>query len=126
MKWWRQDTPRQCGSLKRQPAAELSSPITGRAWSISSPNEEVLLPKDAYEVAQIIRTFSDLDRTRMGLTARERILSAHTSAHRAIQFEQIVSRCGGNSQHLRQSVLTTKKDKDPAVPAKALRASVCP
>jgi spore maturation protein CgeB len=91
-----------------------------------TPNKEVLLPKDAYEVAQIIRTFSDLDRTRMGLNARERILSEHTSAHRAIQFEQIVSRCGGNSQHLRQSVLTAKKDKDPAVPAKALRASVCP
>jgi spore maturation protein CgeB len=91
-----------------------------------TPNEEVLLPKDAYEVAQIIRTLSDADRTRMGLNARERILSEHTSAHRAIQFEQIVSRCGGNSQPFKQEALTARKDKDPAVPAKALRASVCP
>jgi spore maturation protein CgeB len=91
-----------------------------------TPNQEVLLPKDPYEVAQIIRTLSDADRTRMGLNARERILSEHTSAHRAIQFEHIVSRCGGNSQHLKQEALTARKDKDPAVPAKALRASVCP
>src|SRR3569833_205520 len=91
-----------------------------------TPNEEVLLPKDAYEVAQIIRTFSDLDRTRMGLNARERILSEHTSAHRAIQFEQIVSRCGGSHLRATEEVQQVTKGTGPAVRPKAVRASVCP
>jgi len=91
-----------------------------------TPTDEVLLPKDAYEVAQIIRTLSDADRTRIGLNARERILSEHTAAHRAIQFEQIVSRCSGSSTRARQATRKEKKDTDPAVPEKALRASVCP
>jgi spore maturation protein CgeB len=91
-----------------------------------TPNDEVLLPKDAYEVAQIIRTLSDADRTRIGLNARERILSEHTAAHRAIQFEQIVSRCSGSSTRARQATRKEKKDTDQAVPEKVLRASVCP
>ena len=91
-----------------------------------SPNDEVLLPKDAYELAQIIRTLSDEDRTRIGLNVRERIFSEHTAAHRAIQFEQIVSRCSGNSARSNQAARKEKKDTDPAVPEKALRASVCP
>jgi len=91
-----------------------------------TPNTEVLLPKDAYEVSEIIRSMSNEDRTRMGLNARERILSEHTAAHRAIQFEQIVSRCSGNSAGSTPSTRQAMKDTGPAVPEKAVRASVCP
>jgi spore maturation protein CgeB len=91
-----------------------------------TPNQEVLLPKDAYEVAQIVRTMSAAERTRMGLNARERILSEHTSAHRAIQFEQIVSRCGGSHLRATEEVQQVTKGTGPAVRPKAVRASVCP
>lgn len=92
-----------------------------------TPNQEVLLPKDAYEVAQIIRTMPDADRTRIGLNARERILSEHTAAHRAIEFEQIVSRCSGNSaRSVTPSARKATKGTGPVVPEKAVRAGVCP
>jgi len=55
--------------------------------------EEILLPADAYEVAEILTGLSDEERQRIGSRARERILSEHTSQHRAAQFEEIVSRC---------------------------------
>jgi len=91
-----------------------------------TPNEEVLLPSDAYEVSQILRTMSEQDRSRIGLNARERVLSEHTAAHRAIQFEQIISRCSGNSVPTTEATRTETKDTDPAVPQKAVRAGVCP
>lgn len=92
-----------------------------------APKEEVLLPKDAYEVAQIIRTMSVADRTRIGLNARERILSEHTSSHRAVEFEQVVDRCSRSSASASQAAAPLEtKDTGPAVPEKVLRASVCP
>jgi len=91
-----------------------------------TPNEEVLLPKDAYEVKQILRTTSEAERTRLGLNARERVLSEHTAAHRALEFEQIVSRCSGGSPDVTKEVQKETKEQDPAVPQRAVRASVCP
>jgi spore maturation protein CgeB len=91
-----------------------------------TPNNEVLLPKDAYEVSQIIRTMPEEDRTRIGLNARERVLSEHTAAHRAIEFEQIVSRCSGGSVPTKEATRTETKGTDQVVPQKAVRASVCP
>jgi spore maturation protein CgeB len=58
-----------------------------------TPGEEVLLPKDAREVAEILAGLSDEERNRIGARARERILSQHTSEHRAAQFEEIVATC---------------------------------
>lgn len=90
-----------------------------------TPNEQVLLPSDAYDVRQILSTFSESERMRLGLNARERILAEHTAAHRAIEFEQIVSRCAGGSSLVKQGVQRATKDTSPAVPQRALRASVC-
>jgi spore maturation protein CgeB len=36
---------------------------------------------------------SEDERNRLGMHARERILSEHTSAHRATQFEDVVAQC---------------------------------
>jgi len=91
-----------------------------------TPNEEVLVPKDAYEVAQIIRMIPYTERTRLGLNARERVLSEHTAAHRAIQFEQIVSCCSGGSARTTEATRKETRDTGPGVPQKAVRASVCP
>jgi spore maturation protein CgeB len=44
-------------------------------------------------VAQILTGISEEERIRIGARARERILSQHTSEHRAAQFEEIVATC---------------------------------
>lgn len=58
-----------------------------------TPGEEILLPRDGREVAEIVTGISDEERIRIGARARERILSQHTSEHRAAQFEEIVATC---------------------------------
>jgi spore maturation protein CgeB len=58
-----------------------------------TPSEEILLPHDEYEVADILSNFPEDERRRLGTRARERILSEHTSIHRAQQFEKIVAQC---------------------------------
>jgi spore maturation protein CgeB len=91
-----------------------------------TPNSEVLLPTDAYEVTQIIRGMPEADRMRMGLNARERVLSQHTAAHRAAEFEQIVSRCTGSSPRVSEAVPTASQQPGPGARRKAARESVCP
>jgi spore maturation protein CgeB len=59
-----------------------------------SPGEEVLLPRDEQDVADILMNLPDAERLRTGRNARERILAEHTSEHRARQFEKIVSALG--------------------------------
>ena len=58
-----------------------------------TPGEEILLPGDANEVAEILTGISEEERRRIGARARERILAQHTSEHRAAQFEEIVATC---------------------------------
>ncbi len=56
-----------------------------------TPGEEILLPTNEYEVTDLLRNLPNEERRRIGQRARDRILSAHTAEHRAVQFEQIVS-----------------------------------
>jgi spore maturation protein CgeB len=90
-----------------------------------TPGHEVLLPTDAYEAEQIIRTMPEAERRRMGLNARERVLSDHTAAHRAVEFEQIVSRCGGG-RRTTEEVQRARKEANPAVLQKAVQENVFP
>lgn len=55
-----------------------------------TPGEQILLPRDEHDVADILLHLSDAERLKIGRAARERILSEHTSAHRAQQFESVV------------------------------------
>lgn len=71
-------------------AAILSDPWPGLE-DFLTPGSEILLPRTPSEVAHILRNTSDADRHALGQRARDRILSEHTSAHRAEQFEEIVS-----------------------------------
>jgi spore maturation protein CgeB len=76
-----------------------------------TPGEEILLPADARETADILRNFSDSDRQRLGMRARDRILAEHTSQHRALEFEQIVDGCGSKSVKTLPRVQRTSEDK---------------
>ena len=73
-------------------AAILSDPWPGLE-DFLTPGSEVLLPRTAAEVLEILHHLPEGERERMGQRARERVLSEHTSAHRAQQFEEIVSAC---------------------------------
>ena len=73
-------------------AAILSDPWPGLE-NFLTPGSEILLPTTPAEVAQILQHTPDADRQAMGQRARERILAEHTAAHRAQQFEAIVSAC---------------------------------
>ena len=71
-------------------AAMLSDPWVGMEEFLT-PGVDILLPKDADEVALILSDWADAERIAMGQRARDRILDTHTSSHRAEQFEHVVS-----------------------------------
>lgn len=78
-------------------ASACGAAILSDAWKglehFLTPGREVLLPRDSYEVTEILLNFPEDERRRMGLNARERILAQHTASHRAIQFEDMLQRC---------------------------------
>ena len=73
-------------------AAILSDPWPGLE-DFLTPGSEILLPQSAQEVADVLQNTLETDRIAMGGRARYRILSQHTAAHRAEQFEAIVAAC---------------------------------
>ena len=82
-------------SVRLFEASACGATILSDSWpglpDFLTPGEEVLLPENATEVAQIVQHLSEEERLCIGRRARERILAAHTAAHRAVQFEQIVA-----------------------------------
>jgi spore maturation protein CgeB len=84
-------------SVRLFEASACGAAILSDAWlglsQFLTPGEEILLPKDAQETADILTELSDAQRLRIGERARERILAEHTSLHRAQEFEKIVAHC---------------------------------
>ena len=81
-------------SVRLFEASACGAAILSDCWAgleeFLTPGEEILLPKNADEVVEILRGVSDAERTRIGGRARERVLAEHTSEHRALEFEAIV------------------------------------
>ena len=71
-------------------AAILSDPWPGLE-DFLTPGSEVLLPKNPAEIVEILQGTTDAEQHTIGTRARDRILAEHTSAHRAQQFERILS-----------------------------------
>ena len=84
-------------SVRLFEASACGAAILSDAWAgldhFLTPGEEILLPQTANEVADILLHFPEEQRIRMGRRARERILSEHTSEHRAHEFEKVVVQC---------------------------------
>jgi spore maturation protein CgeB len=84
-------------SVRLFEASACGATILSDAWTgledFLTPGEEILLPQDEYEMADVLRNLSEAKRTELGQRARERILSQHTAAHRAAQFENIIAQC---------------------------------
>jgi spore maturation protein CgeB len=84
-------------SVRLFEASACGAAILSDSWNgleeFLTPGEEVLLPHNEYEVADILRNLPEKDRLQLGQRAREHILSQHTSRHRASQFENVVAQC---------------------------------
>lgn len=81
-------------SVRLFEASACGATILSDSWAgldeFLAPGEEVLLPSDSNEITEILTRMPEAERHAVGMRARERILSAHTSDHRAEQFERIV------------------------------------
>ena len=77
-------------------AAACGACIVSDAWpgidSFFRPQEEILLPSSAEDVARYITKVDDNELRAIGDRAQQRVLAEHTSVHRAIEFEQAVER----------------------------------
>lgn len=83
-------------SVRLFEASACGTAIVSDAWrgleNFLVPGEEILIPRDEYELSEILSCLPDSERIRLGRRARERILSEHTSVHRAMEFERIIER----------------------------------
>jgi len=98
-------------SVRLFEAAACGAAIVSDNWpgldTFFIPGREILLPASAKEMLRYLREFDECELRAIGAAAQQRVLAAHTSQHRAIEFEREVevARCGGrpplvNSQAL--------------------------
>jgi spore maturation protein CgeB len=78
-------------SVRLFEAAACGTPIISDRWAglqaLLVPGREILLASSAAEVLAVLRNFGEEERLELARRARNRILSAHTAAHRAEQLE---------------------------------------
>lgn len=83
-------------SVRLFEASACEAAIVSDTWpgleTFFTPSEEIVLAQTSDDVLDILAHISDEQRARIGRNARERILASHTAAHRAAEFEAIVSR----------------------------------
>ncbi|HEY0759662.1 MAG TPA: glycosyltransferase [Acidisarcina sp.] len=83
-------------SVRLFEASACGAAILSDNWpgleSFLTPGEEVLIASSVDEVVAILRDMTDQERLTIGERAQDRILSCHTSHHRALEFEKVVER----------------------------------
>jgi spore maturation protein CgeB len=82
-------------SVRLFEAAACGAPIISDRWegidTLFEPGREIILADDAEAVTHALRHVPEADRRRMALAARRRILTAHTSDHRAAELEAMLA-----------------------------------
>ena len=116
-------------SVRLFEAAACGSTILSDDWpgldDFLTPGEQILLPRDEHDVADILLHLSDAERRQIGARARERILAEHTATHRAQQFESILNSLGDASL-APQTAPQATPHKAPDQPSATLPASTPP
>jgi spore maturation protein CgeB len=78
-------------SVRLFEAAACGVPIVSDPWpgleELLVPGREILIATGAADVVRYLREFGAEQRARIAAAARARVLSAHTAAHRAAEFE---------------------------------------
>ncbi|MBB1600454.1 glycosyltransferase [Variovorax sp. UMC13] len=81
-------------SVRLFEAAACGTPIVSDRWdgidSFFVPGEEIFLADSATDVMRLLRELPEKERLRVGERARQRVLAAHTAAHRAAELEDHV------------------------------------
>lgn len=81
-------------SVRLFEAAACGVPVISDIWpgieTIFEPGHEILLAASTDEAIAYLQR-SDAERRAIGVAARERVLSAHTAEHRAIELEQAIA-----------------------------------
>jgi spore maturation protein CgeB len=83
-------------SVRLFEAAASGATIVSDNWpgldTFFRPQQEILLPTCAEDVARYISGLSDQELRSIGSRAQERVLAEHTSARRALEFEEALER----------------------------------
>jgi spore maturation protein CgeB len=85
-------------SVRLFEAAACGTPIISDVWKgldrFFRPAVEILLSRNARETLVYLRDIPEAERRQIGMRARDRVLSAHTAAHRAAEFEAYIAEAG--------------------------------
>jgi spore maturation protein CgeB len=85
-------------SVRLFEAAACGTPIVSDTWPgiecFFTPGREILLSRDTGETLAYLREIGEGERRDIGMRARDRVLHAHTAAHRAIELEGYLRECG--------------------------------
>jgi spore maturation protein CgeB len=78
-------------SVRLFEAAACATPIISDNWdgleTVFEIGSEILVARSSDEALDCLRNISDQERRRIGARAHERVMSAHTAAHRAAELE---------------------------------------
>jgi len=84
-------------SVRLFEAAACGTPIISDEWDglsdFFTPGEEILLARTTEDVLEILGEMPESDARAIGARARERVLAAHTAAHRAAELEAFIEEC---------------------------------
>jgi len=79
-------------SVRLFEAAACATPIISDHWegldTLFEPGEEILISHSSEDTIRYLHDISEEERTKIGERARLRVLSGHTSAHRASELEE--------------------------------------
>ena len=78
-------------SVRLFEAAACGTPIISDCWegldTFFTPNKEILIARSPGDTLLYVSQFCDAERLHVGERARQRVLGAHTAAHRASELE---------------------------------------
>jgi spore maturation protein CgeB len=82
-------------SVRLFEAAACGTPIISDDWAglaeFFEPGSEILIAQTTEDVLEILRRMPETERLAIGARARERVLAAHTAAHRAAELESYIA-----------------------------------
>ena len=88
-------------SVRLFEAAACGTPVISDYWEgleeFFEPGREILIAKDADDVAAILHDVPDDERAAIGSRARSRVMARHTAVHRAEELEAFTAEAGAPS-----------------------------
>jgi spore maturation protein CgeB len=99
-------------SVRLFEAAACGVPIISDYWvgidEVLAPDREILIAPSTEAALQILQHLSEEDRVAIGEAARARVLSSHTSDHRAVELEQYLSEAVQRNSHSAETAYAGK------------------